>query len=118
MSEQTDQYYCLLDSGANALIVPALPGMKGLAATRKVPGGRTLEAIAIQQCTLQTGQRPRSILAIQGAQMLLPATFLLTLAGWAAEQSGKEEEATCHITDRQGQCHALSMSHDLFWIVS
>ena len=100
--------YCLLDTGANALVIPKKAGMKGTEAQCTVPGGKVVSGMVVQVV----------------ATPLLPLSWLLLLAGWkylpkvdkgkirvsAQSPEGMEIELT-----ERSKMHYLDQ--DTFWAV-
>ena len=72
--------YCLLDTGANALVLPKKADMKGPEAQCTVPGGQVVSGMVVQVVACD-GEEYHAV-AIQGATPLLPLSWLLLLAGW------------------------------------
>ena len=72
--------YCLLDTGANALVVPKRAQMKGTEAQCTVPGGNVVSGMVVQVVACD-GEEYHAV-AIEGATPLLPLSWLLLLAGW------------------------------------
>ena len=79
--EQADsKCYCLLDTGANALVIPKRDGMTGAEAQCTVPGGNVVSGMVVQVAACD-GDEYHAV-AIDGASPLLPLSWLLLLAGW------------------------------------
>ena len=72
--------YCLLDTGANALVLPKREGMSGTEAQCTVPGGNVVSGMVVQAVACDGDEY--HALAIEGASPLLPLSWLLLLAGW------------------------------------
>ena len=72
--------YCLLDTGANALVIPKKKGMKGAEAQCTVPGGKVVSGMVVQVVACD-GEDYHAV-AIEGATPLMPLSWLLLLAGW------------------------------------
>ena len=73
--------YCLLDTGANALVVPKRANMKGTdSAPCTVPGSNVVSGMVVQVVACD-GEEYHAV-AIEGATPLLPLSWLLLLAGW------------------------------------
>ena len=72
--------YCLLDTGANALVLPKRAGMEGTEAQCTVPGGNVVSGMVVQVVACD-GEEYHAV-AIEGATPLLPLSWLLLLAGW------------------------------------
>ena len=77
--EQADsKCYCLLDTGANALVLPKRDGMKGSEAQCTVPGGGVVSGMVVQ--VVACDNEEYHAVAIEGAVPLLPLSWLLLLA--------------------------------------
>ena len=72
--------YCLLDTGANALVIPKKRGMRGAEAQCTVPGGKVVSGMVVQVVACD-GEDYHAV-AIEGATPLMPLSWLLLLAGW------------------------------------
>ena len=72
--------YCLLDTGANALVVPKKNGMRGAEAQCTVPGGKVVSGMVVQVVACD-GEDYHAV-AIEGATPLMPLSWLLLLAEW------------------------------------
>ena len=71
---------CLLDTGANALVLPKRDGMTGSEAQCTVPGGGVISGM-VAQVVACDGEEYHAV-AIEGAAPLLPLSWLILLAGW------------------------------------
>ena len=71
--------YCLLDTGANALVLPKRDGMTGSEAQCTVPGGGVISGMVVQ--VVACGEEYHAV-EIEGAAPLLPLSWLILLAGW------------------------------------
>ena len=79
--EQADsRCFCLLDTGANALVLPRKDVMSGTEAQCTVPGGTIVPGTVVQ--TLHYGEEDYHVVAIDGASPLMPLPWLILLAGW------------------------------------
>ena len=80
--EQADsRCFCLLDTGANALVLPRQDDMLGTEAQCTVPGGTIVPGTVVQ--TLHYGEDDYHVVAIDGASPLMPLSWLILLAGWS-----------------------------------
>ena len=80
--EQADsRCFCLLDTGANALVLPRKSEMTGTEAQCTVPGGTVVPGTVVQ--TLHYGEDDYHVVAIDGASPLMPLPWLILLAGWS-----------------------------------
>ena len=80
--EQADpRCFCLLDTGASALVPPRRDDMMGTEAQSTVPGGNVVPGTVVQ--ILHYGEDDYHIVAIDGASPLMPLSWLILLAGWS-----------------------------------
>ena len=75
-----DQYYAMLDSGTNVIIVPLHPGMQGEIAECQVPSATVTGPIV--QVYEHDGAR-RLVVALPNSAILVSQEWLTTIAGWA-----------------------------------
>ena len=86
--EQADsRCFCLLDTGANALVLPRKGEMLGTEAQCTVPGGTMVPGTVVQ--TLRYGEEDYHVVAIEGASPLMPLSWLILLAGWSYMPAGE-----------------------------
>ena len=93
--EQADsRCFCLLDTGANALVLPRKDDMLELK--------RTVYSPRWQRCTRNSSadsfimaEEDYHIVAIDGASPLMPLSWLILLAGWSYVPEVKEGQAGC-----------------------
>ena len=74
-----DQYYAMVDSGTNAIIVPLHPGMQGEIAECQVPSATVTGPIV--QVYEHNGAR-RLVVALPNSAILVSQEWLTTIAGW------------------------------------
>ena len=80
--EQADpKCFCLLDTGANALVLPRKGSMSGTEAQCTVPGGNIVPGTVMQ--ILNLAGEDYHIVAIEGASPLMLLSWLILLAGWS-----------------------------------
>ena len=117
----TDQYYAMVDSGTNAIIVPLHPSMKGEIAECQVPSA------TVKQVYSHNGAK-RLVVALPNSAILVSQEWLTTVAGWtfvSGPKPGLKKSARGNKVYPSGgrQAHALSMknglpylSKELFWM--
>ena len=74
-----DQYYAMLDSGTNAIIVPLHPSMQGEIAECQVPSA-TVTGPIVQVCEFEGARR--LVVALPNSAILVSQEWLTTIAGW------------------------------------
>ena len=99
--EQMDsRCFCLLDTGANALVLPRKDEMLGTEAQCTVPGGTVVPGTVVQ--TLRYGEEDYHVVAIEGASPLMPLSWLILLAGWSYMPVVKDEKMEVTIASPSG----------------
>ena len=74
-----DQYYAMLDSGTNVIIVPLHPSMQGEIAECQVPSA-TVTGPIVQVCEFDGARR--LVVALPNSAILVSQEWLTTIAGW------------------------------------
>ena len=74
-----DQYYAMVDSGTNAIIVPLRPGVRGEIAECPAPSA-TVTSPTDQVCS-HIGAK-RLVVALPNSAILVSQEWLTTIAGW------------------------------------
>ena len=104
--EQADpRCFCLLDTGANALVLPRRDDMLGTEAQCTVPGGNVVPGTVVQ--TLHYNEDDCHVVAIDGASPLMPLSWLVLLAGWSYVPVVKEGRLEVTIVSPRGMSVAL-----------
>ena len=104
--EQMDsRCFCLLDTGANALVLPRKDEMLGTEAQCTVPGGTVVPGTVVQ--TLHYGEDDYHVVAIEGASPLMPLSWLILLAGWSYMPVVKDEKMEVTIASPSGSSVTL-----------
>ena len=99
--EQADpKCFCLLDTGANALVLPRKDDMSGTEAQCTVPGGNVVPGTVVQ--VLHFAGEDYQIVAIDGASPLMPLSWLILLAGWSYVPVVKEGKLKVSIVSPAG----------------
>ena len=104
--EQVDsRCFCLLDTGANALVLPRKGEMLGTEAQCTVPGGTVVPGTVVQ--TLHYGEDDYHVVAIEGASPLMPLSWLILLAGWSYMPVVKDGKMEVTIASPRGMSVTL-----------
>ena len=99
--EQADpKCFCLLDTGANALVLPRKGGMSGTDAQCTVPGGNVVPGTVIQ--VLKLAGEDYHVVAIEGASPLMPLSWLILLAGWSYVPTVKQGQMKVKAVSPEG----------------
>ena len=120
-----DDYYAMLDSGTNAIIVPLHPRMEGEIAECQVPSS-TVTGPIVQVYEFEG--KKRLVVALPSSAILVSQEWLTTIAGWTFVSGPKPrlENSTCeHVVYPAGanKSYVLNMknglpylSRELFWL--
>ena len=99
--EQADsKCFCLLDTGANALVLPRKGGMTGSEAQCTVPGGNVVPGTVIQ--VLKLVGEDYHVVVIDGASPLMPLSWLIMLAGWSYVPTVKKGQMHVKVVSPKG----------------
>ena len=99
--EQADsKCFCLLDTGANAAVLPRKGNVSGTEAQCTVPGGNVVPGSAVQ--VLRLGSEDCHVVAIDGASPLMPLSWLILLAGWSYIPKVHEGEMRVTVVSPEG----------------
>ena len=119
-----DDYYAMLDSGTNAIIVPLHPRMEGEVAECQVPGS-TVTGPIVQVYEFEGEKR---LVALPNSAILVSQGWLNTIAGWAFVSGPKprlENSACENIVYPAGAKKSFTLnmnnglpylSSELFWL--
>ena len=120
-----DECYAMLDSGANAIIVPLHPRMEGEVAECQVPSA-TVTGPIVQVYEFEG--KKRQVVALPNSAVFVSQEWLTNIAGWtfvSGPKPGLEGSACENIVYRAGanKSYKLSMknglpylSRELFWL--
>ena len=72
--------YCMLDSGANVMVVPLKEGMIGDKTMCSLVGDNKTQGLIISR--LYTEARAYLVVAVENASVLLPPAYLVRIAGY------------------------------------
>ena len=106
-----DDRYCMLDSGANVMVIPKVEGMVGDETMCSLVGDNRATGLIISR--LYIGTKSYLVVAVQNAAVLLPPAYLVRIAGYRlswANQSGGE---IFHLKDGYGESVTVHEDDDL-----
>ena len=94
--------YSLLDTGANALVVPKTAGVKGAEAQCTVPGGKVVSGMVVQVVACD-GEEYHAV-AIEGGDSIITAVMVAS-SGWMEipPESGKGARSGCWCSRRKAR---------------
>ena len=78
----SEDHYCMLDSGANVMVIPWKEGMEGDHTMCALVGDNKTEGLVVAR--LATRQRTHLIVAGKGAKPLIPISYLIRIANYRA----------------------------------
>ena len=121
-ARDNDEYYAMVDSGTNAIILPLHPRMEGEIAECQVPSA-TVTGPIVQ--TYDFNGSKRLVVALPQSTILVSQEWLTTIAEWeftSGPRSGSESE--CRVTPAGStKSYVLSirnglpyLSKELFWL--
>ena len=121
-ARDNDEYYAMVDSGTNAIILPLHPRMEGEIAECQVPSA-TVTGPIVQ--TYDFNGSMRLVVALPQSTILVSQEWLTTIAEWeftSGPKSGSESE--CRVTPAGStKSYVLSirnglpyLSKELFWL--
>ena len=109
-----DDRYCMLDSGANVMVIPKMEGMVGDETMCSLVGDNRATGLIVS--SLYIGTKSYLVVAVQNAAVLLPPAYLVRIAGYRlswANQSGGE---IFHLKDGYGESVTVHEDDDLLYL--
>ena len=109
-----DDRYCMLDSGANVMVIPKMEGMVGDETMCSLVGDNRATGLIVSR--LYIGTKSYLVVAVQNAAVLLPPAYLVRIAGYRlswANQSGGE---IFHLKDGYGESVTVHEDDDLLYL--
>ena len=109
-----DDRYCMLDSGANVMVIPKMEGMIGDETMCSLVGDNRATGLIVSR--LYIGTKSYLVVAVQNAAVLLPPAYLVRIAGYRlswANQSGGE---IFHLKDGYGESVTVHEDDDLLYL--
>ena len=79
-STSDEDKYCMLDSGANVMVVPLMRNMRGDKTMCSLVGDNKTQGLIISR--LYTETRTYLVVAVENASVLLPPAYLVRIAGY------------------------------------
>ena len=79
-STSDEDKYCMLDSGANVMVVPRVKGMEGDKTMCSLVGDKKTEGLIISRLFTET--RSDLVVMVENASALLPPAYLVRIAGY------------------------------------
>ena len=113
-AKTSDEYYCMLDSGANVLVVPWKPGMKGEKTMCTLVGENKTEGLIISR--LYTHSRVHLIVAVKEALVLLPISYVVRIANYSVSWKLVLDKDQFLMTDSWGDDVPVTEQEDLTFI--
>ena len=113
-AKTSDEQYCMLDSGANVLVVPWKPGMKGEKTMCTLVGDNKTESLIISR--LYTHSRVHLIVAVKEALVLLPISYLVRIANYQASWKLVLDKDQFLMTDSWGDTVPVTEQEDLTFL--
>ena len=110
----SDEQYCMLDSGANVLVVPWKPGMKGEKTMCTLVGDNRTEGLIISR--LYTHSRVHLIVAVKEALVLLPISYLVRIANYQVSWKLVLDKDQFLMTDSWGDTVPVTEQEDLTFL--
>ena len=110
--DHTDDHYCMLDSGANVMVIPWKEGMKG-DHTMCALDNRT-EGLVVAR--LSTRHRTHLIVAVKEARPLIPISYLIRIAHYRATWRMMGEHDCFQMKDGYGDPVTVTEDEDLLYV--
>ena len=113
-AKASDEQYCMLDSGANVLVVPWKPGMKGEKTMCTLVGDNKTEGLIISK--LYTHSRVHLIVAVKEALVLLPISYVVRIANYRVSWKLVLDKDQFLMTDSWGDTVPVTEQEDLTFL--
>ena len=110
----SDEQYCMLDSGANVLVIPWKPGMKGEKTMYTLVGDNKTEGLIVSK--LYTHSRVHLIVAVKEALVLLPISYLVRIANYQVSWKLVLDKDQFLMTDSWGDNVPTTEQEDLTFL--
>ena len=108
-STTSEDHYCMLDSGANVMVIPWKEGMKGDHTMCVLVGDNRTEGLVVAR--LSTRHRTHLIAAVKEAKPLIPISYLIR-AIWRM----MGEQDCFHMKDGEGDPVTVNEDEDLLYV--
>ena len=113
-AKTSDEQYCMLDSGANVLVIPWKPGMKGEKTMCTLVGENKTEGLIVSR--LYTHSRVHLIVAVKEALVLLPISYVVRIANYRVFWKLVLDKDQFLMTDSWGDNVPVTEQEDLTFI--
>ena len=112
--DHSDDHYCMLDSGANVMVIPWKEGMKGDHTMCALVGDNRTEGLVV--AGLSTRQRTHLIVAVKEAKPLIPISYLIRIAHYRATWRMMGEHDCFQMKDGYGDPVMVNEDEDLVYV--
>ena len=106
--------YCMLDSGANVMVVPLMRDMKGDKTMCSLVGDNKTQGLIISR--LYTETRTYLVVAVENASVLLPPAYLVRIAGYKLAWENVPGGEYFKLRDGYGEPVAVQEDDDLLFL--
>ena len=106
--------YCMLDSGANVMVVPLMRDMKGDKNMCSLVGDNKTQGLIISR--LYTETRTYLVVAVENASVLLPPAYLVRIAGYKLAWENVPGGEYFKLRDGYGEPVAVQEDDDLLFL--
>ena len=113
-STSDEDKYCMLDSGANVMVVPLMRDMKGDKTMCSLVGDNKAQGLIISR--LYTETRTYLVVAVENASVLLPPAYLVRIAGYKLAWENVPGGEYFKLRDGYGEPVAVQEDDDLLFL--
>ena len=106
--------YCMLDSGANVMVVPLMRDMRGDRTMCSLVGDNKTQGLIISR--LYTETRSYLVVAVENASVLLPPAYLVRIAGYRLAWENVPGGEYFKLQDGYGEPVAVQEDDDLLFL--
>ena len=110
----SEDHYCMLDSGANVMVIPWKEGMEGDHTMCALVGDNKTEGLVVAR--LATRHRTHLIVAVKGAKPLIPISYLIRIAHYRATWRMMGEHDCFQMKDGYGDPVMVNEEEDLLYV--
>ena len=110
----SEDHCCMLDSGANVMVIPWKEGMKGDHTMCALVGDNRTEGLVVAR--LSTRQRTHLIVAVKEAKPLIPISYLIRIAHYRATWRMMGEHDCFQMKDGYGDPVTVNEDEDLLYV--
>ena len=109
-----DDRYCMLDSGANVMVIPKMEGVVGDETMCFLVGDNRATDLIVSR--LYIGTKSYLVVAAQNAAVLLPLAYLVRIAGYRLSWANHSGAEIFHLKDGYGESVAVHEDDDLLYL--